>query len=145
MPVKLIYNFRTSMKAKLRMSEFAYFLFQHFNYGLYQFFYADTDWIYKDACVLKCKGDSWYNLKRDFFSNGEESDGRIPSLFKDEFKDTKCCSLRSKTYIVQNDELPVDDRDFKKVSSRGIKNKIVVGFDDVLKKLKCLHWNCYES
>ena len=88
---------------------------------------------------MKCKGDSWYNLKRDFFSNGEESDGRIPSLFKDEFKDTKCCSLRSKTYIVQNDELPVDDRDFKKVSSRGIKNKILVDFDDVLKKLKCLH------
>ena len=132
----------TYMKAKLRMLEFAYFLFQHLDFNLYQFLYTDTDSIYMSLgrnslkeCVLPEIKSSWNELKNNFFPNNVDTDRRTPGLFKDGFVGTNFCGFSSKNYIEQNDEVSNDSKDFKSINSKGIKDKTLLSFDDFKKEL----------
>ena len=78
----------TYMKAKLRMLQFAYFVFQHLDFDLYQFLYIDSKYMSLgknslEECVLPEIKSSWNKLKNNSFPNGIATDGRTPGLFKD--------------------------------------------------------------
>ena len=79
------------MNAKLRMLEFAYFLFKHLDFDYMSFGRGSLE-----ECVLPEMKRSWNELKNNFFPNGIDTDGRTLGLFKDEFVGTKFCGLSSK-------------------------------------------------